>query len=147
MSQVIPSENHEITCYWNQNILIPSWSCCMVWFLVQGEPTWQDYFLMHMKKKTWNEKLNERRKKKAFKTFMKMAILCLQELQEEEQIWKKVVKKLNFTEIDNFILLEQLVTDNFPKYNCSRKLVSFSVLRNSYKVLAEQFKVLVALQL
>lgn len=109
------------------------------------------FFNAHEKKNMkWKikwTKLNERRKKKAFKTFMKMAILCLQELQEEEQIWKKVVKKLNFTEIDNFILLEQLVTDNFPKYNCSRKLVSFSVLRNSYKVLAEQFKVLVALQL
>ena len=58
-----------------------------------------------------------------------------------------MAKNLNFTEIDNFILLQQLVTDNFPKTNYSRKLASFSVLRNSYKVLAEQFKVLVEMQL
>ena len=100
MSQVIPSENHEITCYWNQNILIPSSSCCVVWFLVQREPTWQDYILMHMKKKheMKNEmkKIKWNKKKKAFKTFMKMAILCLQELQEEEEILEESGKKIKF---------------------------------------------------
>ena len=76
-----------------------------------------------------------------------MAILCLQELQEEEILEESGKKFKFYREIDNFILLQQLVTDNFPKTNYSRKLVSFSVLRNSYKVLAEQFKVLVEMQL
>ena len=43
-----------------------------------------------MKKIKWNKK------KKAFKTFMKMAILCLQELQEEEEILEESGKKIKF---------------------------------------------------
>ena len=43
-----------------------------------------------MKKIKWNKN------KKAFKTFMKMAILCLQELQEEEEILEESGKKIKF---------------------------------------------------
>ena len=58
------------------------------------------FFNAHEKKNMkWKikwTKLNERRKKKAFKTFMKMAILCLQELQEEEEILEESGKKIKF---------------------------------------------------